>query len=321
MGCKQSKAVRVQPVGPAEANKGKLRSTESDAGIECDVGDKRRRRGKRSNSRDSLDDDVHSENSDRGGSATSKKSNDSGVDDLGEYNHAFITEHSDANKVREIESQFKERDDLDLGITGTALNTRNSAKDKARLEESMVLQKLREEGLISKPSTEKSGGVSFEIVDMSSSMGGGGKLPALPPLRLAKLEKRRKKKRPLTDEEIKQKLERAEERRKRKEQARLEKIKELDKTDHTAALTSFADYQKKKEETVVRKMESAQDNKERRMREIKEKQLERERKREEVRQRRKERMEIEAMQAANGEIVKDTSELMNERLETPVVPE
>jgi len=74
----------------------------------------------------------------------------------------------------------------------------------------MIMQKLREEGLISKPAAEKTGGVSFDIVDMS----GQGKLPSLPPIRLAKLEKRRKKKRPLTDEEIQRKLERAEERRK-----------------------------------------------------------------------------------------------------------
>ena len=79
----------------------------------------------------------------------------------------------------------------ELGITGTQLNTRNSAKDKARLEESMILQKLREEGLISKTVGEKSGGMSFDIIDASS----GSKLPALPPLKLAKLERRRKKKR------------------------------------------------------------------------------------------------------------------------------
>lgn len=74
----------------------------------------------------------------------------------------------------------------------------------------MILQKLREEGLISRPSQEKSGGVSFDIVDATTST----KLPALPPLKLAKLEKRRRKKRPLTDEEIQEKLRRAEQRRK-----------------------------------------------------------------------------------------------------------
>ena len=73
----------------------------------------------------------------------------------------------------------------------------------------MVMQTLREEGLITKPSAEKSGGVAFEIVEMTSS----NKLPALPSIRLAKLEKRRKKRRTLTEEEIKEKLQRAEQRR------------------------------------------------------------------------------------------------------------
>ena len=107
MGCKQSKAVRVQPVGAAEMPNSKLRATESDAGIERDIRSGKARRG---NKRDSIDDG--SETSERGGSATSKKSNDSGVDDLGEDNHAFITEHSDPEKVREVEKQFREHQDL-----------------------------------------------------------------------------------------------------------------------------------------------------------------------------------------------------------------
>ena len=103
----------------------------------------------------------------------------------------------------------------ELGVTGTQLPTRNSAKDKARLEESMVLQKLRDEGLISKPAAEKSGGVSFEIFEVKSTANSDQRaLPALPPLKLAKLEKRRKKKKSLTEEEIKEKLQRAELRRK-----------------------------------------------------------------------------------------------------------
>ncbi|KAH3697880.1 trichohyalin-like [Dreissena polymorpha] len=328
MGCKQSKAVRVQPVGAAELSGVKLKPSASDAGIEADINERRRsgnvKRSKSSRSRnsmgscESIDDEL--DGSDRYGSAGSKKSHDSGLGDLGdgEYNHGFITEHSDPDKVKQIESEFKARDDLELGITGVALNTRNSAKDKARLEESMILQKLREEGLISKPAVEKTGAVSFDIVEVNTS----NKLKSLPPVRLAKLERRRKKKRVLTDEEIQQKLERAEERRKRKEKDRLEKIKDMDRADLPAALESFADYQKKKEEDAVKKMESVTDNKERRLREIKEKQLERERKREDVRRRRKERLEMEAIQAANGEIVMDTAELLqNKRELTPDVPE
>lgn len=121
MGCKHSKQVRVQPVGASEMNPRKLKMclSETDAGIESDINDTKRQHGKRSKSSKSkksgssgsLDDNT-SIGSDRGGSAGSKKSNDSGLGDLGEYNHSFITEHSDPNKVKEIENNFKERDDL-----------------------------------------------------------------------------------------------------------------------------------------------------------------------------------------------------------------
>lgn len=335
MGCKQSRQVQVQPVGLKETDKSKLRKCMSDNDpIEYDIDErskrrdrnKRRKQKKTLGSNDSLD-DGDSLGSDRGGSAGSKgskKSDDSGLD-MGEENHGFITEYSDPDKVREIESNFKEREGLELGVTGTQLPTRNSAKDKARLEESMVLQKLRDEGLISKPAAEKSGGVSFEIFEVSSTANSGQKaLPALPPLKLAKLEKRRKKKKSLTEEEIKEKLQRAELRRKKKEKARLEKIKEMDKSDQTAALESFAEYQKKKEETVTQKMETVNENREKRLREAKEKAKERERRREEVRRRKQLRKEM-AMQEGetedkNNEIIGDASELMP-RQETPIVPE
>jgi len=106
----------------------------------------------------------------------------------------------------------------------------------------------------------------------------------------------------------------------RKEQARLDKIKHLDTSDQTAALESFQDYKKKKEEEASQKMESVLSNKEKRLREIKEKQLDKERRREEVRRRKSELKEIEAMQSANGELVRDPSELMD-REATPMVPE
>ena len=70
-------------------------------------------------------------------------------------------------------------------------------------------------------------------------------------------------------------------------------------------------------------MESVSDNRERRLREVKEKQLERERRREEVRRRKRERMENGELHENDntGEIVKDTSELLLDREETPMVPE
>lgn len=74
------------------------------------------------------------------------------------------------------------------------------------MEEAMILQSLREEGLISRPQKETTNFVVFEVVSANNTH------EARPPPRLEKLERRRKKKRQLTEEEIKEKLERAERR-------------------------------------------------------------------------------------------------------------
>ena len=78
------------------------------------------------------------------------------------------------------------------------------------MEEAAVMQSLREEGLISKPEVQAAGGMSFEIIGVA-----GDGVPRPPP-RLEKLamERKRKKKRVVTEEEIREKLERAERRRK-----------------------------------------------------------------------------------------------------------
>lgn len=89
--------------------------------IEYDIDDKSKRRDRRRKAKSkkslgscgSLDNDG-SLDSDRGGSAGSKgskKSDDSGLD-MGEENRGFITEYSDPEKVKEIEANFKEREDL-----------------------------------------------------------------------------------------------------------------------------------------------------------------------------------------------------------------
>ncbi|KAL3867880.1 hypothetical protein ACJMK2_040726 [Sinanodonta woodiana] len=294
MGCKQSRQVKVQPFGKNELRQDlpgkKLKKTESEHDpIEQDIDDQTRRKGKRNKSSKSnrtlgscgsLEDDQ-SQESDRGGSAgskTSKHSNDSGLGD--DYKHV-ITEYSEADKVKKIEEGFEEREIDDLFIAGSACQTRSSAKDKARLEEAMIIQKLREEGLISRPSAQASGGLSFEIVEERRP------IPAVlrPPLRLAKLEKRRVKKKQLTEEDIQEKLERAERRRKRKETERLERIKEMERVDQTTSLETFAEYQKKKEEQSQQKQNIVADNREKRLLEKKEKQRERERRAEEVRKR------------------------------------
>lgn len=86
-----------------------------------------------------------------------------------------------------------------------AIPMRTSAKDRERMQEAMIIQALREEGLISRPQAQGASGVSFEITAEGAMM-------SRPPPRLEKLEKRRKKKRALTEDEIREKLERAESR-------------------------------------------------------------------------------------------------------------
>lgn len=93
----------------------------------------------------------------------------------------------------------------DLGISGVAIPVRTSAKDRERMQEAMIMQALREEGLITRPQGQGASGLSFEITAEGAMM-------KRPPPRLEKLEKRRKKKRALTEEEIREKLERAERR-------------------------------------------------------------------------------------------------------------
>jgi hypothetical protein len=71
----------------------------------------------------------------------------------------------------------------------------------------------------------------------------------------------------------------------KREQERLEKLRQMERTDAVAALENFAQYQKSKEETLVQRLDQASDNKERKMREMKEKLERRKRHAEEVRKR------------------------------------
>lgn len=91
-------------------------------------------------------------------------------------------------------------------MNGTPCPVRTSAKDRERMEEAMILQSLREEGLITKQQKASTNYATFEIVAVDST----GEIR--PPPRLEKLERRRKKKKILTEEEIKEKLEKAERR-------------------------------------------------------------------------------------------------------------
>ena len=77
-----------------------------------------------------------------------------------------------------------------------------------RVEEKQLLETLHEEGLIERPIARAAFGISFEV--MTDVAGPARRLPP----RLASIELRQKKKKAMTEDEIRQKLERAERRRK-----------------------------------------------------------------------------------------------------------
>lgn len=193
---------------------------------------------RRNNKTGPADSDVCSIASERGGSATSKMSRHSG-------DSGFDDEEEQRNIQREILSRPV-----------------MSAKVE-RVEEKQLLETLHEEGLIQKSLTRATFGVSFEVM---SELNGTVRRP---PPRLAKLEmeNKKKKKKVLTEAEIRQKLERAEQRRKEREQERLDKIHSLQKTDIQSALDTYTQSQKEIVETTKSKEEIAAENREKKLRE------------------------------------------------------
>lgn len=117
MGCKQSKlGGRIQPVGPASVKKDNTKRTRGEFDIEYKTG-KKIRKTKSQNSKlfgssVSLDDDRSLADSERGFSASSKFSKKSGDSGL-ESDYGFIiTEDSDPDKVRKIEEEFYQNENL-----------------------------------------------------------------------------------------------------------------------------------------------------------------------------------------------------------------
>ncbi|XP_076462913.1 uncharacterized protein LOC143295224 [Babylonia areolata] len=307
MGCGNSKTVRVQPMGPPpDSAPGKEGCTQtvpeteqkhcgaptkdSDSAAEYELdehGNKvksrtdKRRPGSNKDIRspmgscDTLEED-RSQGSERGFSAASKQSKDSG---LGE-DHAHDRDESDTQKTGKPATN-----DLE------PLRVTSAPKDRlgTRVDEAQIMRGLREEGLISRPQLQSSGGMCFEIVaaeDGVKDRGVGVGMPKPPP-RLEKLavERGKKKRRVLTEDQIREKLERAEQRRKRREQERLAKLREMERTDAVAALDNFVQYQKNKEEMIAQRMDQVLDNRERKLQEVKEKQERRKKHAEEVRKR------------------------------------
>ena len=106
----------------------------------------------------------------------------------------------------------------DLGVVGKPCPMRLSAKDKERLDEQRVLAALQDEGLIvQRPVSRAAGGLVFEITVDKTPGNGDYLFPPIerkPPARLAKLERKKKRKKKMTLADIEAKLEQAEERRK-----------------------------------------------------------------------------------------------------------
>jgi len=175
-------------------------------GVPAEPHGKQQRRGQRG----APDPDTVSITSqERGGSATSKisrHSGDSGFDD---------------------EEEQRQRDAL-LRRPLPLL----SSKSEQRVEEKQLLETLHEEGLIQRPIGRGAFSVSFEVMSEFDAT------VRRPPPRLAKLECRKKRKKPLTADEIKQKLDQAELRRKEVEQQRLDKIHSLHRADLLPAIES-----------------------------------------------------------------------------------
>ena len=77
-----------------------------------------------------------------------------------------ITEHSDQELVKKVESEFRAVDLPELlVITGRACTRILSGYQKNKAEETKILESLRDEGLLAKPKGKTAGGVSFEVVD------------------------------------------------------------------------------------------------------------------------------------------------------------
>lgn len=125
MGCDNSKTIRVQPLGTPAVNNNKLTTEGSKRQTskgESGHPDLNTNKVKSKNSRQrsaaasknvmgssSSLDDERSLDSDRGFSATSKQSADSGLGE--EYAHV-ITEFSEEDKIRQVENDFAPRDGL-----------------------------------------------------------------------------------------------------------------------------------------------------------------------------------------------------------------
>ncbi|KAH9363293.1 hypothetical protein HPB48_006399 [Haemaphysalis longicornis] len=104
------------------------------------------------------------------------QSPDSGVYELDEEYADVVTELSAPEKVRAVELDFEPREDIanhtdapvvlaltELVVEGKQCPRRMSGKDRERHEQEVILDKLRNEGLVLRPESKASGGLAYVL--------------------------------------------------------------------------------------------------------------------------------------------------------------
>lgn len=89
-----------------------------------------------------------------------------------------------------------------------SLRNLSAKSDRPREGQDEILRKLRSEGILATDTQQAKSGLAFDLMQESSQP------RRLPPARLAKLEKRQKRRKLLTQQDIEAKLAKAEQRRK-----------------------------------------------------------------------------------------------------------
>jgi len=175
-------------------------------------------------------------------SATSKASAhtcDSGLE--ADYYGHIITEESDA--ALQEKALLAERPNTpDLTLNGTQITTRKRS-GKQRTDED-IIDELKSQGLLSKPVAGQSG-MAFDVM-IAPEFG----MLKKPPARLAKLKKRKTKKKTLTKEELEAKLRAAEERRRKREAEKIEKLDTVGKEKQVQESLDATEEAQKKEVAV-----------------------------------------------------------------------
>lgn len=157
------------------------------------------------------------------------QSPDSGIHELYEEYAEVITEFSAPERIRIVELEFIPVKDIELVVEGKQCPRRLSGKDRERHEQEVIINKLRTEGLVLRPESKASGGVAFELVSSSAAadpQSAMNPVRQLPPL-LQKRKKKNKEETPpdVTEDSIRDKLEKATQRKKKREQEKIKKMK------------------------------------------------------------------------------------------------